>query len=285
MVSINSYNTNVNYYNNTIHSASKSTNFNAHLPYYNNYYEQPEEQSPNLGKTATLAVILQGIAMSLQKVSNWCSTKLMQGKEFTSAENVKKIANKMIKDNSLNVEVGYIDKNNLRHYTNRFGDALGSQLEIVAEGKNAFYTDQLKLAVAPKSKPSLILHELGHAINAHKGKFLKFLQKSRGFASAAPTTLLMLDGLFRNKDDKPNFIEKNAGILGFLSFVPTIIEEGIASIRGIKAAKNVLGNSANLKALKRNYLFAWSTYLLAGIGLGVAAKQTFVQNRIEQKIL
>ena len=282
MININSHNIN-NSYNNTIHSVSKSINFNAHSPYYNNYYEQPEDQNPNLGKTAILAVILQGIAMSLQKISNWCSTKLMQGKEFTTAKNVQKIANKMVKDNSLNVEVGYIDKNNIRNYTNRFGNVLGNELEIVAAGKNAFYTDQLKLAVAPKSKPSLILHELGHAINAHKGKFLKFLQKSRGFASAAPTTLLMLDGLFRNKDNKPNFIEKNAGILGFLSFVPTIIEEGLASIRGIKAAKSVLGNNANLKVLKRNYLFAWTTYLLAGIGLGVAAKQTFVQNRIEQK--
>ena len=53
----------------------------------------------------------------------------------------------------------------------------------------------------------------------------------------------------------------------------TIIEEGIASLRGIQAAKRTLGGqNIKLGALKRNYFFAWMTYLLAGLGLGVAAK-------------
>lgn len=243
-----------------------------------NYEEEPQDMS----KTTVAAGVLQAIALGLHKASEWCSQKLMQGKEFTSAENIEKVAGKMVNDNKLKVDVGFIGPSDVQSYAKKYGTGLAKELEVVASGQNAFYHDGLKLAVAPKSKPSLILHELGHAINARKGKFLRFLQKSRMFASAAPTALLMLDGIFHKRDDKPNFIERNAGILGFMSFLPTIIEEGLASIRGVKAAKGVLGKAVNLKALKRNYIFAWSTYLLAGIGLGVAAKQAFVQNRLER---
>lgn len=254
-----------------------------------NYSSQPvirnynyEEEPQDISKTTVAAGVLQAIALGLHKASEWCSQKLMQGKEFTSAENIEKVAGKMVNDNKLKVDVGFIGPSDVTSYAKKYGTGLAKELEVVASGQNAFYHDQLKLAVAPKSKPSLILHELGHAINARKGKFLRFLQKSRMFASAAPTALLMLDGIFHKRDDKPNFIERNAGILGFMSFLPTIIEEGLASIRGVKAAKGVLGKAVNLKALKRNYIFAWSTYLLAGIGLGVAAKQAFVQNRLER---
>ena len=249
---------------------------------YSPLEKEGTDNNSDIAKTTISAGILQLFALGLHKISEFCSTKLMQGKEFTTEQNVKNVAERMVKDNKLKVDVGFIDNNNITKYTQKYGQELGRELDVVAAGKNAFYADKFKLAVAPKSKPSLILHELGHAINAHKGKFLKLLQKSRMIASAAPTALLMLDGAFRREDNKPNFIERNAGILGFLSFLPTIAEEGIASIRGVKAAKNVLGKTVNLKALKRNYFFAWCTYLLAGIGLGIAAKQTFLQNRLEK---
>ena len=74
-------------------------------------------------------------------------------------------------------------------------------------------------------------------------------------------------------------MEKNAGIIGFAAFLPTIAEEGLASIRGVKAARNTLGKSVNLSPLKRNYFFAWLTYVIAGIGLGVAAKQSMLENK------
>ena len=61
--------------------------------------------------------------------------------------------------------------------------------------------------------------------------------------------------------------------------MPTIIEEGLASVRGIKAAKATLGKTVNLKPLKRNYFFAWLTYVIAGLGLGVAAKQSILESK------
>lgn len=264
--------------------SSVQPNFGNYYGYYGNYpdsrqYYMPlqkeEVQEPNTAKTLVTAGLLQAFAMFLQKASQWCGNKLMQGKEFTTAANIHKTAQNMVKDNKLNVTVDFIDSKNINNY----GEGLREALKPVARGENAFYTDQLKLAVAPKSKPSLILHELGHAINAHKGKFLRFLQKSRGYAAAVPTALLLLNGLFRRDDNKPNFVEKNAGIIGFAAFLPTIAEEGLASIRGVKAARQTLGKSVNLAPLKRNYFFAWLTYVIAGIGLGVAAKQSMLENK------
>ena len=237
------------------------------------YQENIEEPTPE--KTVLTAGLLQALAIFLHKTSEWCGNKLMGGKEFTTADNVLKTAENMVNKNKLNVDVDFIDENNIRRYPN----ILQKDLVPVARGENAFYTDQFKLAVAPKSKPSLILHELGHAINAHKGKFLRAMQKSRMYVSAVPTALLMLNGLFKRKDNNPNFIERNAGVIGFAAFLPTIAEEGLASIRGVKAAKATLGKSVNLAPLKRNYFFAWLTYLIAGIGLGVAAKQSIIESK------
>lgn len=238
--------------------------------------QKEEVQEPNTAKTLVTAGLLQAFAMFLQKASQWCGNKLMQGKEFTTAANIHKTAQNMVKNNKLNVTVDFIDSKNINNY----GEGLREALKPVARGENAFYTDQLKLAVAPKSKPSLILHELGHAINAHKGKFLRFLQKSRGYAAAVPTALLLLNGAIPPREDnKKNFIERNAGLIGFASFLPTIVEEGLASIRGVKAAKQTLGKAVNLAPLKRNYFFAWLTYVIAGIGLGVAAKQSLLSNK------
>ena len=239
----------------------------------NSRYIDVSTQPPqdNTVKTVATVGLLQAIALGLPKISKWFGQKLMSGKEFTTSENVYKTANHMVNSGKLNILVDFIDSNNIRKYPQNLHDAL----EPVARGQNAFYMDKLKLAVAPKSKPSLILHELGHAINAKKGGILKFFQKSRMHTASIPTALFMLNGLFKDRSNpyanQKNFIERNAGKIGFLAFLPTIIEEGLASLRGVKAAKKILPK-VNLSALKRNYFFAWMTYVIAGLGLGVASK-------------
>lgn len=225
-------------------------------------------------KTLGLAALLQVVASALQKGSSYLSKKLSAGMEFTTPQNVVKVARDMIHSNNLNITAAFIDQSNKNQFIARYG--LNKELDNVAKGLNAFYVDKLKLAVAPKSKPSLILHELGHAANT-KNVFTKLLQKSRRYAGYAPMALLIANGMLSNKNDgKKSFIERNAGILGFCAFLPTIIEEGLASFKGIKAAKKVLGNVSNLKVLKKNYALALGTYILAGIGLGVASKQTVI---------
>ncbi|MEI8377381.1 MAG: hypothetical protein WCF95_02475 [bacterium] len=265
-------------------------NFNS----YNNYPSvrnnatfgrQNMEEDNSVQNFAISAGGLGVASLLLQRASKYLGDQLMAGKEFTSPENVKKVADNMVKDAALkDVLVEYIDHSN----KGKFGRDMAQALEPVAQGQNAFYLDRpilhegkkVKLAVAPEAKPSLMLHELGHAVNSSKGKFMQFLQKSRGWAMGIPTALLVLNGLMgKDKDGKKNFVEKNAGLIGFGAFLPTIIEEGMASLRGIKAAaKANLGKSANLNVLKRNYALAWGTYVLAGIGLGVAAKQSVISS-------
>lgn len=237
----------------------------------NSYYDYQVNDLNNgndAQKTIFSVGLLQLASLFLDKASKWCGDKLMRGKEFTSFENVANVAKRMVTDNKLNVSVAFINKNNI----NKFPELLKPDLIPVANGRNAFFMDSVKLAVAPEKKPSLILHELGHAINASKGKFLRFLQNSRRYRAYVPSAVVLANNMFKESGFHSDFIEKHAGAIGFLSFLPTIIEEGLASLRGVNAAKKVLGKAANLKPLKRNYLAAWLTYLIAGLGVGVASK-------------
>ena len=233
-------------------------------------YSEPVggKDEPKPEKAVLALLLLQLAASGLEKASRWCGDKLMAGKEFAPAQDVVKVAQRMVGDNKLNVDVQFVNPHNIR----KFPEALRDSLVKVARGENAFYNDAFKLAVAPEKKPSLILHELGHAINSTKGKLLKFMQKSRIYKAYVPTAVLMATQMADESGIKSDFIKNNAGIIGFLSFLPTILEEGLASLRGIKAAKKVLGKAANLAPLKRNYFTAWLTYLIAGLGVGVASK-------------
>ncbi len=258
--------------------------------YYGNPYYAPQMDSPGLSegadvaKTAITAGLLQLVASSLNKVSEWLGHKLVNGKEFTNEENVCKVVKDMCDKHNLNIDVKLVSRENLPKFIQKYGPAYANEFAIVADGKNAFYSDDLKLAVAPKSKPALLPHEIGHAANAKNG-FLKLLQKSRRYAVFAPAAALFASSLLPTRQDgKKNFVERNAGVLGFCAFLPTIAEEGLASLRGIKQAGKTLGKSINLGALKRNYLFAWATYLLAGIGLGISTKYAFVEDKLKNRL-
>lgn len=219
----------------------------------------------------------------VKKLSEVCAHLLMAGKEFTSGENVKKVATAMKEKNGLKANIHFIDNANKHLLKDKF-PMLANSLDTVANGRNAFYAHMKDIAVAPKSRPSLILHELGHAINNEKSKLFKGLQKCRIIGYNAPAILLLANHFFSKpkNDGEETFLEKHAGKIGFAAFLPTIIEEGAASIRGINAAKQTLGKNVNLGALKRNYFFAWMTYLLAGIGMGIASKLA-VSGRNETK--
>ena len=234
---------------------------------------QPQRDEFSTTTTAVGAAGLLRLAQyGLEKLSGVCSAALMAGKEFASREDVEKVANAMKKNKGLSADIYYLDHSNKSALKQHF-PSLANSIDVVADGRNAFYTDKGNFACAPKSKPSLILHELGHATNFEKSKIMKGLQKLRVVGMFAPMAVAYLNRASGERSDgRKNFWERNAGTIGFCAFLPTIIEEAAASIRGIKAAKETLGAKANLKALKKNYLLAWMTYVLAGIGTGIAAK-------------
>lgn len=237
-----------------------------------NVESSTEDEFSTTTKALGAAGFLRLAQYGLEKLSGICATALMAGKEFASREDVEKVANAMKSDNKLSASIHYIDHKN-KVGLQRMFPQLSKSLDVVADGRNAFYTDKGNFAVAPKSKPSLILHELGHATNFEKSKIMKGLQKLRVVGMFAPMAIAALNSASgASRDGKKNFWERNAGTIGFCAFLPTIIEEAAASIRGINAAKKTLGSGAKLGALKKNYFLAWMTYVLAGIGTGIAAK-------------
>lgn len=234
-------------------------------PFFNNI--EPDVATNAVGTAVLLRLAQRGI----EWLSEVCAGILMRGKEFASEADVKRVANAMKSEKGLQADIHYIDNSN-KGFLKRMFPGLAKSLDTVANGGNAFYTSQGNFVVAPKSKPSLILHELGHATNFEKSKFFRGLQKLRVLGMYAPMAIAFLNDFSgKRKDGKQSFIEKYAGMIGFSAFLPTIIEEGAASWRGIQAAKKTLPN-VKLGALKRNYFFAWMTYVLAGVGVGLASK-------------
>lgn len=169
-------------------------------------------------------------------------------------------------------------------------------------GKNSFYTVKKHIEVSPKgiksfdantivmpeTKLSLCtFHEMGHAVDANLSKIGKVLLKSRNLMLLSlPIGLIALlktkkapgeksdSGVGRTTD----FIKNNAGKLTALTMVPMLIEEAMASVKGIKFAKaSGLAPELVAKVVKTNKI-AYLTYLGAtlgaslGIALGVKVK-------------
>ncbi len=149
----------------------------------------------------------------------------------------------------------------------------------IVEGKNAcFVPNTNKIYVNTDKMSYASFHEMGHALNKHASKIGKILQKSR-----QPGMLLagvaMLTAIFKRKkaegeqptgvvDKVTTFIKDNCGKLAFLGTLPTILEEGLASVKGAKLAKGVL-SPKNYKLLNKFNGAAWLTYL--GMGVGITA--------------
>ncbi len=163
----------------------------------------------------------------------------------------------------------------------------------VAAGKNAFYhTISKQLLINKKEFSFAGFHELGHAINANMNPWTNALHWGRhGFAFLAPVALVV--GLLKEKKpegEKPkNFMDKvetftkdNCGKVVFMAMVPTLAEEGLASINGHKLAKSVLKPDLLKKLAKTNAL-AWGTYFASAVAMGVGANLAVkVKDRIAQ---
>lgn len=238
------------------------------------------EMAQNTAGGIGAASILYFVQWGIEKLSKICSYALMAGKEFTSGENVERIARAMKEENGLATEIHFLNNANKGILQRRIPQ-LEKEIDVVAAGKNAFFLDAANIAVAPKSKPSLILHELGHSINFNKKGFMYIMQKLRPVGMYAPMGIAVLNTLMgARRDGQENFVERNAGKIGFIAMLPTVIEEGAASIRGIKAAKKLPANLAKIGVLKRNYFLAWMTYLLGAFGVAVASKIAITNERL-----
>ena len=177
-----------------------------------------------------------------------------------------------------------LDKNILTKYLPQFikQKRINRNADMLTSGGNACYMFASKKLIMPEGKKLswAVFHEMGHAMNANFSKIGKFLQICRP-ACAIVVPVVLFTSLFKNKkpdgvkpegafDKTTTFIKNNAGKLAFLSFLPMLIEEGMASIKGGNLAKKLLNPELAKKVSKGNKI-AYLTYLGMAVatGLGV----------------
>lgn len=155
--------------------------------------------------------------------------------------------------------------------------------QMIKNGNNAAYFFHSKKIMYPENNKLILalFHEQGHAFNANLSVLGKVLQKSaRLSVLSVPIALISLCKNEKKPGEKPKnkadkfttFIKENCGKLTFLSFVPLMMEEGLASIRGNGFAKKLLSPELASKVAKVN-AFGFISYLTLAIfsGLGIYA--------------
>lgn len=137
------------------------------------------------------------------------------------------------------------------------------------------------ILVPEKDISYALYHELGHAHNFNISKFGRFLQKCRPVSMLLPG-LIAFYGAFSRKS-KPedgkeltaaqktnNFIRDNAGKISLLATIPMLLEEGLATKKGLGWAKKYL-SPENFKIVKKGSIIAYTSYLLSAATMGVAS--------------
>jgi len=183
-------------------------------------------------------------------------------------------------------------------------------IEAVKNGDNAFYlgktpmkdrytkevlAEAYSIILSKEAGATDIFHEIGHAMNDNLSKIGHLRIQSIGRCGQI-SSLLLLYSLFSRKS-KPdengkytilqktnNFIRNNAGTLTFATFLPQLTEEGMASIKGYKLAKNFLSPDL-LKMYSKSSKYAFLTYaaLACFSAIGVHAAVKIKDKVIERK--
>lgn len=223
--------------------------------------------------------------------------------DIDTFENIKDYAAKALKDSGLEakgVKIKYVNSSNAAEVAD----------EIVSSAKNAPFVERIAkkfskmfeyganaafnpsnntIYTGEKAGYSNIFHEIGHSLNRNSSVLMKSMQKASGMLTPYGVPIaglaLFLASLFHRAKpetaDKPkslwektkDFVKQNAGKLTLVTFAPMLIEEAIASVKGIKIAKKYL-NPSQIAKLSKNYRSNFGTYALTAllisgaIGLG-----------------
>lgn len=126
-------------------------------------------------------------------------------------------------------------------------------------------------------------------MNANLSKVGKILQKCRHLSLLAmPIAAIALFKTKKAPGEKTenqigkatNFVKNNAGKLTFLAWLPTVVEEGLATFKGNKAAKQLLDSDLAKKVAKTNAL-GFSTYLLSAV---LSSVGIYAAKKVKDKI-
>ena len=170
--------------------------------------------------------------------------------------------------------------------------AIIADARMLGEGSNAaVFLNTNKMVMNSEKIGYAGFHEIGHALNRNFSKIGKSLQKIRVPMQLVPGVLLTT-ALLTNKrtdENKPQnfwqkttqFVKNNVGKLTTLTFVPAIIEELMASHKGMKLAKGMLDKN-QLKQVAKTNIFGALSYIGAALAVGYAAS---VANKVRDSIV
>ena len=171
--------------------------------------------------------------------------------------------------------------------------AMENAMESALEGNNAFFIPQTNsIAINMKKLPTAVFHEMGHAHNYNYSRLGKILQKSRGPGMVIASALLLIaacskeekaeDGKELTKGQKiKNGIRKALPAMSFSAMLPTVFEEGLATFKGNKWAKQVLSPELYKKVVKGNF-----AGLMSYVGIAAAVGfATFAAIKIKDKLV
>ena len=158
-----------------------------------------------------------------------------------------------------------------------------------ATGHNAFYVPEVKKILCNLNSSAIFApHEMGHAKNyMSKNIFIKALAKSRNLGILyLPILAVALFRKPKKEGEESNtimgktldYVKENSVGLAAATFAPTLIEEGLASIRGANLAKKVL-SPEKLKAMKMINAKGWLSYAILE---GFAVFATWAVNKIRE---
>ncbi len=274
----------------------------------NNAVQQPSKGKKAAGFVAGLTVsgaVKQGVSMASQSVLMPNMKKIGQGlteAEFGQIKDAIKVITDKTQLAQKGVDIITVNSKNAQQVQDMIAESLSKKFKILPKeafsvtadmmtdvtknGENAFFESGLnKIFIGEKKDlATSVFHETGHAMNYNLNKVTKVLQKCRGLQKLAlPIALVAL--LHTDKTNKNGeqsklnkaggFVKKHAGSLTFLSFIPTLAEEGLASLKGAKVAKQMV-DPALLKKINKSNLLGFASYALmavaASVGIHLAVK-------------
>ncbi len=171
----------------------------------------------------------------------------------------------------------------------------------IKAGCNAMSMPDIKMIIAPeKSMQQSLFHEIGHVLN-HQNSALKTLRKIGQHSKLALIAIALISVLNprstkekQKKNDSfgqkaADFVKRNAGKLALLTFIPALVEEANASIKGGKIAENLFkeGKISNeiLSKIKNTHNKGFMTYVVSAVAAFTAVKSAiFVKDKTQEAL-
>ena len=151
----------------------------------------------------------------------------------------------------------------------------------ISEGRNAVFMPSTNQIIVNREKlPLSIFHEMGHAFNFNNSKLWKAIQKGGIMGKNFAPLMILLPAFTKKevaaegeeltkKQKIKNGIRESSPFIASGLMIPTLLEEGKASLRANKWAKELLDPKHAKFVTKKNAL-AYSTYVIVALGLGLA---------------